>query len=779
MSTLLKYHDYTRTFADVYLAELDYVIERRKKINISTETVESESARLRQELATLQNDKLVQDVQNSEAKSGISRLMLWFSDRFRRISSDEIPRFNVKPSTKANVVGLALSGGGIRSATFNFGLLQSLAKNKILQYCDYLSTVSGGGYIGSCLTSLLAKTPEASTKPETFPLRHQRDGEFEERAEVNHLRNTRNYLGLKLDPSSLHTWKAIAMYLSGLILVNLTAIIFILIVAYALFLIENPLAAFYFIPQVNEMGEVVDYIWKFDKVTTFFNYHSLTGFLLQLAGYTFVGMVIAGGLPAFFNNLNSVVINYLQAWLGVITIILIVVVGLVTFTFYLFLDEYGRIDKQISTLLIYTLLMAVLFFILGRFIVESKFWQRLIYTMSFLALIALFPIVFAKIFRLLWLLSFFESVYDFLPQLTTFFPGIFDMMFQFLPMPIFAAGILFILSLMVNINNSSQHAFYRNGLSKTFLIKRKNGQIESNDNLILKELHAYHNGPYHLINATLNVQASNNRFLHGRGADYFLFSKYYCGTESTGYRNTTRYNRGQTELATAMAVSGAAASPQMGTQSNFITALLMVVFNIRLNLWMPNPNPKWVTLIPIWPYYLLKEVFQKNVETDALLNLSDGGHHENLGVYPLLKRRCSVIIVSDAGADPNFQMDDFANLQHKARIDLGIDIDLDVTDIRPKHQRNKLTNAYFIKGSIHYPNGEKGILFYIKTTMTGNEPEYISTYRRKSPTFPDETTADQFFVEDQFECYRKLGNIAGNEVFSEIEKEIQKTVPTY
>jgi len=192
---------------------------------------------------------------------------------------------------------------------------------------------------------------------------------------------------------------------------------------------------------------------------------------------------------------------------------------------------------------------------------------------------------------------------------------------------------------------------------------------------------------------------------------------------------------------------------------------------------MPNPNPSWTYRIPIWwPYYLLKEVFQKGKETDALLNLSDGGHHENLGIYPLLKRRCKVIIASDAGADPDFQMDDLANIQHKARIDLGVIIEIDVIDIRPKVSKKRLTNACFATGAIHYPDGEEGILFYIKTTMTGREPEYIQAYRRKNPTFPDETTADQFFVEDQFECYRKLGNIAGDEASSEIEAEIKKIV---
>ena len=44
--------------------------------------------------------------------------------------------------------GLALSGGGIRSATFALGVLQRLAKDNLIKHFDYLSTASGGGYIG-------------------------------------------------------------------------------------------------------------------------------------------------------------------------------------------------------------------------------------------------------------------------------------------------------------------------------------------------------------------------------------------------------------------------------------------------------------------------------------------------------------------------------------------------------------------------------------------------------------------------------------------------------
>ena len=58
--------------------------------------------------------------------------------------------------TAGNLAGLALSGGGIRSATFSLGIMQALAHRGLLKRFDYLSTVSGGGYIGSAITWLVS-----------------------------------------------------------------------------------------------------------------------------------------------------------------------------------------------------------------------------------------------------------------------------------------------------------------------------------------------------------------------------------------------------------------------------------------------------------------------------------------------------------------------------------------------------------------------------------------------------------------------------------------------
>ncbi len=839
MTTLTKYPDYTRTFAEVYQAELDYVKKRRDNMNLAFDTIESESQRVRQEIKQLTDQKASEN----------------------SASNEEPPPIDLKISTDAGLVGLALSGGGIRSATFNLGLLQTLDKRGILRYCDYLSTVSGGGYIGSCLSSLLTN-PKASTdssaKKEQFPFRFQRDSEsderkevkyqqpsvptnsYEERREVSYLRAAKDYLGSKKGLFSLDTWRFIATFLSGLVLINLVPVALALLIAYGLYLIESPIAQYTCAKgdrQIVELiqgdaetkkrlaqAETIDQLvndkiqlkglepvkankplakkldnknlqfelklcsyreieksditkseTEYQKITfsqdkTHQEFKKLLKHLFLLALFAFLGMMVIRILSVL-RNWNGTLISGLQALLVTTTATLVVVAGLIAATYYLFLDKNSTVDEYLFDWLNYTLLAAFLFFILGRLKTANKFLKTVLNMMMSFALIALIPIVFAHFLRFLWEFDVLrEPVSAFLPELIK------TPIFDFIPTPIFACVILLAISLFVNINRISLHAFYRDSLRKTYLIKRENGKIKPNGGLKLKNLHKHHNGPYHLINATLNLQGSKNRHLSGRGADFFMFSKLYCGAETTGYRCTESYKNGQTDLSAAMAISGGAASPAMGTHTNPLMAFYMILFNIRLNVWMPNPNPKYTVKMPLWPYYFLKEFLRFNREQDSLLNLSDGGHHENLGVYPLLKRRCRVIIISDAASDPHYTMKDLANLQRKARIDLGINIELDMTQLRPNQER--YTETHCVKGTIYYPNDKNGVLFYIKTTMTGKEPEDLLAYRRSSPSFPDETTANQFFNEDQFESYRKLGEVAGKEVCSDIEEEIQQLFGT-
>ena len=91
------------------------------------------------------------------------------------------------PTTELGLVGLALSGGGIRSAAFSLGALQALdAKGDLIKRIDYLSTVSGGGYIGSSLTVGLTKSAGH------FPFRSELGKE--ENDCIKHIRDFSNYL---------------------------------------------------------------------------------------------------------------------------------------------------------------------------------------------------------------------------------------------------------------------------------------------------------------------------------------------------------------------------------------------------------------------------------------------------------------------------------------------------------------------------------------------------------------------------------------------------------
>ena len=91
----------------------------------------------------------------------------------------------------SNLVGLALSGGGIRSSTLSLGLIQALAESKVLPKVDYLSTVSGGGFVGACLSSTL-NTDDVRSSGEAFPLRENTG--TAESPEMTQLRNSGKYL---------------------------------------------------------------------------------------------------------------------------------------------------------------------------------------------------------------------------------------------------------------------------------------------------------------------------------------------------------------------------------------------------------------------------------------------------------------------------------------------------------------------------------------------------------------------------------------------------------
>jgi hypothetical protein len=261
-----------------------------------------------------------------------------------------------------------------------------------------------------------------------------------------------------------------------------------------------------------------------------------------------------------------------------------------------------------------------------------------------------------------------------------------------------------------------------------------------------------------------------------------MFTPEYTGSDATGYIGTARIEKDETalDLGTAMAISGAAISSNMGRQTIRPLSLTLALLNIRLGYWLRNPlwirkdRPRFERLLDIRSTLLLAEMFGLITETSNTIYLTDGGNIENLGVYALLKRRCPIIIAVDAEADPAMGFGSFLLLERYARIDLGVSIDLPWQAIReralavnealdPSSDKPDPLPAWpgphCAAGEIYYglDPAERGILLYIKASLSGDENDYLLDYKRRNPDFPHETTGDQFFGEEQLEAYRALG----------------------
>lgn len=348
-----------------------------------------------------------------------------------------------------------------------------------------------------------------------------------------------------------------------------------------------------------------------------------------------------------------------------------------------------------------------------------------------------------------------------------------------------------LMSFYININKFSLHAMYRNRLIRAYLgASRGNNRtpnpftgFDSNDNFQMADL-APPAGPtqrpFHVVNIALNLVHGQNLAWQQRKAQSFTVTPLHCGSAAggLGYRPTREYGKnpavGQAiSIGTAMTISGAAASPNMGYHSSPAVTFLLTMFNIRLGWWLGNPGEAGrVTHKRSCPEFaigpLLVEAFGLTDARSRYVYLSDGGHFENLALYEMVLRRCRVILVSDAGCDRQTAFADLGNAIRKIRIDLGIEIELELDDLReetvpPESRRHHAIGA--IRYDLVDTNAPQGLLIYLKPSLTGHESADILDYANRHPDFPHETTADQFFDESQFESYRKLGAHIIDEVF--------------
>ncbi len=250
-------------------------------------------------------------------------------------------------------------------------------------------------------------------------------------------------------------------------------------------------------------------------------------------------------------------------------------------------------------------------------------------------------------------------------------------------------------------------------------------------------------------------------------------------------------------LETWVSISGAAFTTGLGSRTSPGFSFLCGLLNVRLGYWWNagvDPAARssfrgrmkertrlfFHGLLPVQAYLLDEFLARFRGPNAPLWYLSDGGHFENTAVYELIRRRLPLIVVCDNGADADYAFADLAALVRKARIDFQTEITfLDAAALEklkspdllaffgPRESlvrpgRAGLSEKRAALATIAYPGGATGLLVVLKPALTPDNPLDLIEYHAGHPDFPQESTADQFFDEAQWESYRKLGEEAGD-----------------
>jgi predicted acylesterase/phospholipase RssA len=821
----------------------------------------------------------------------------------RKHRADTVECNETGPGSKPlNVVALALSGGGIRSASFSLGVVQAFNEHRVFNSFDYLSTVSGGGYLGASISATMNKTGGEFVFGEST---QTQTSDVKDTDSVAHLRNYSNYL---IPRGGRDLITAAAIIFRGLV-ANAALILPFVLFAAALIILNNPKRGNLLEPDifgfkliwlpVNNFGVtllfflitlVLFLLWAvirsfLKKQSEFGSWPptfgaacvvliALTCFI-ELQPYVLDGMFSllersegAGVgdtlLASFVHNLAAIatpvaaavtffrqqigtllksvtsassittkalaLVGEAAIWIAGAAVPLLIWIGFLYLCFWGIRYEAKSVEQQKQPVAVHGTIQ-----ITGPGLkLEGSLDCRQAPKDSRCA--DILPEPSKKIgpcdHTPMWLrgtANLLKAAAD--PEMKCPVEGSIPALY------VISGIILFFVSFLLTPNANSLHRLYRDRLSKAFLFDPTYTKVAkaahdaggkayatvtgtSKDKDKDKDKEAYAKakadqaaakakvaasddtdqgrdfvpldtmeiselvedgvfGPYHLINAALNIQGSDFANRRGRNADFFLFSPAFVGSVATGYCDTKEMQaETNLDLATAMAVSGAAFSSNMGANSIRALTATLAILNIRTGYWLKNPraitnkaDPSRHARLKSTRWYLWRELTGQLRENGAEVYLTDGGHIENLGIYELLRRRCKVIVAVDAEADPAMRFPSFVTLQRYARIDLGIRIWMPWDQIRsdtiaamgadgsapavdPPQDRS---GPHAAIGKIEYDGKHEGWLLYIKSSLTGDENDSVRDYARRYSSFPHETTGDQFFSEEQFEAYRALG----------------------
>ena len=737
------------------------------------------------------------------------------------------------------LAGLALSGGGIRSAAFGLGVLQALANEGLLRRFDYLSTVSGGGYIGSALTWFLSEVwrrPDGTrfgTGEDDHPLGRRGIGAKTgtENDRIDHIRGFGNYLR---PTPELWTGSAAALVLQSMAYVVMLwffPLVFLLLVSDRLVWLVRYAAD---LPDPG-LGQNLAWLWLGTALATLLA-------LLRVAW-------LPRGLRRFFDAARPrdpagypsrlARQNSLGKWLvlGFGSALVAVLPGLGHLA-----PKFAAGGLTLGGLV--ATLSTVTGFVASRPVLKEVALRVGVVLLAVGLLVAAVALP--------------EWLAGWLDEAGLGIGRGWARWIVVLGFAVAAAAALFA-SLRAMLNYHGLHRLYRDRLMETFLPDRPPGAdhggsdrpglgrwrpaIAADAKPLAEVCDPESLGPYHLIGTNAILVGSRNSVVRNRGGESFLLSPLYSGCDQTGWRATDRlFAKAQLQLSTAMAISGAAVSPNTASAGRGLgrspaISRLMMLFNLRLAYWLPNPRPEEEAPPNRWLQGLIRradrmldkgdrgEEYDRprfaypgfaallgitHAETSAYLELSDGGHFENLGLYELVRRRVPLIVVADGGMDPTFAFADLANAIERVRVDFGVDVVFDregfgLGELQAGRDRLVCVGGRHVEvaergwavARVRYPEtppagaagvvptagaGEgsaipftreahEGVLVYLKPAMRAGLRADIMAYRAANPAFPHETTADQFFDEGQFEAYRELGYQTGQEFLARSREE--------
>ncbi|MCA0175480.1 MAG: patatin-like phospholipase family protein [Proteobacteria bacterium] len=284
-----------------------------------------------------------------------------------------------------------------------------------------------------------------------------------------------------------------------------------------------------------------------------------------------------------------------------------------------------------------------------------------------------------------------------------------------------------------------------------------------------------HGGPIHLVNVCINQTLDPRGRIFNRdrrGLPLVVASTGHTRVAQEDWAPLPPADHEQPTVGGWTAISGAAVAPGLGNLTRGGVAVLTMLAGLRLGYWWQREAERRCGLLAKSRAMWSELTAQFGGAATERWFLTDGGHFENTGAYPLLAQRANLIVVADCGADPDYQFGDLENLARKARIDLRTELIFQRPTDRAalpgfgslSDLASATSDASLALARIRYPGDAtpSGLMVIVKPSLNAGLAIDILNYHDANPTFPQQTTADQFFSEAQWESYHQLGLALGS-----------------